>query len=220
MAATTTKLTKNQVSEGLDTFAKWFPEEAASIEKHRDTIIRHIVEGTSPDVGSPLLVQTHAKVSAPPPAENLSLTPCAEAIGVFLADVIIFVLGLAGLRVPFSNRIVRALVRELGEERLRGFVEAIRNFNEALGKWEKAKALFAIIVEIYNVRGFVIVFKVLYDEMTWQDWLITSVKASALIILWVGTDGGIFIAQAVLGIMGAKALIKDGIEAAKVCSCT
>ena len=47
MAGTKTdcKLTKSQVSEGLDTLSKWFPEEASSIKKHRDAIIRHIVEG-------------------------------------------------------------------------------------------------------------------------------------------------------------------------------
>jgi hypothetical protein len=45
MATKKIKLTEKHVSEGLETFAKWFPEEAESIQKHRDDIIRHLVAG-------------------------------------------------------------------------------------------------------------------------------------------------------------------------------
>ena len=45
MAASKVKLTEKQVSDSLETFAKWFPEEAESIQKHRNDIIRHIVAG-------------------------------------------------------------------------------------------------------------------------------------------------------------------------------
>ena len=45
MAASKVKLTEKQVSDALETFAEWFPEEAASIKKHRDAITRYIIEG-------------------------------------------------------------------------------------------------------------------------------------------------------------------------------
>ena len=175
--------------------------------------------GTSPEVDSPLLVQSHAKLSATAAgAATLSFTPCAEAIGVFLADVVFLVLGLMGLHVSNQERITRALMRELGEDTLRGFLRAIQKFNEASGAYEKAKALFAIFGGIYKAGGFRAVFKVLKDEMSWWQWLKTGVIAVAQIVAWFASDGVAFIAEVALNIMSAEQLLEDGIKAVKVCS--
>lgn len=174
--------------------------------------------GTSPEVDSPLLVQSHAKLSATAAgAATPSFTPCAEAIGVFLADVVFLVLGLMGLHVSNQERITRALMRELGEDTLRGFLRAIQKFNEASGAYEKAKALFAIFGGIYKAGGFRAVFKVLKDEMSWWQWLKTGVIAVAQIASWFASDGVAFIAEVALNIMSAEQLLEDGVKAVKVC---
>ena len=41
------KLTKEQVSEGLEKIAQWFPEEAESIKAHREAIFEHLLGGMS-----------------------------------------------------------------------------------------------------------------------------------------------------------------------------
>ena len=220
MATSKTELTKERVSEALDTLAKWFPEEAQNFTKNRDAIVRHIVEGTEPASGAALLlVQSHPKAErlvstlAEPP-----WTPCEEAIGVFLVDVVFLVLGLVGLHVSNQERITRALLRELGPDTVRGFLRAIRNFNEADGAYQKAKALFAIFGGIYKAGGFRAVFKVLKDEMSWWEWLKTGIIAVAQIAAWFATDGVAFIAEVALNIMSAEQLLEDGIKAGKICS--
>ena len=217
--ATQTKLTEEQLNEGLETFSKWFPEEAENIQKHRDAIIRHIVEGTNPDASSPLLAQSYAKVSDRDLKADLSheLTPCIQAIAVFIADVVFFLLGLVGLHVSNQERITRALLRELGEDTLRGFLRLIHEFNSASGAVEKAKALFSIFSGIYKAGGFSAVFKVIKDEMTWWEWLKTGVIAAAQITAWFATDGAAFIAEVALNIMSAEQLIEDGIKVGKCC---
>ena len=218
MATTKAKLTEKQVSDSLQTFAKWFPEEAESIEKHRSHIIRHIVEGTSPDASSPLHIQSYATKASTKAAAEISFSPCAEAIGAFIVDVVFLVLGLLGLHVSNQESIARALLRELGEDTLRGFLRSIRNFNQAEGAFAKAKALFTIFGEIYNAGGFRAVFKVIKDEMSWWEWLKTGVIAAAQIAAWVASDGAAFIAEVALNIMSAEQLIEDGVKAAKICS--
>ncbi|CAB4033609.1 Hypothetical predicted protein, partial [Paramuricea clavata] len=74
--------------------------------KHHNDIVRHIIEGTEPKDGEPLLVQSHSKeVSATVTATALSFTPCVEAI-VFIVDVVFFALGLiynaGGFRAVFK----------------------------------------------------------------------------------------------------------------------
>ena len=148
---------------------------------------------------------------------SLKFTPCTEAIAVFISDVVFLVLGLVGLHVSNQERITRALLRELGEDTLRGFLRAIRNFNTASGAYEKAKALFAIFGGIYKAGGFRAVFKVLKDEMSWWEWVKTGVIATAQIAAWFASDGAAFIAEVALNIMSAEQLIEDGIKVGKCC---
>ncbi|CAB3996123.1 hypothetical protein PACLA_8A071883 [Paramuricea clavata] len=218
MATIKTKLTKEQVTQALKTLGEWFPGEAENFKKHHNDIVRHIIEGTEPKDGEPLLVQSHSKeVSATVTATALSFTPCVEAIAVFIVDVVFFALGLVGLHVSNQERMARALLRELGEDTLRGFLRAIHNFNAADGALAKAKALFAILGQIYNAGGFRAVFKVIKDEMSWWEWIKTGVIAVAQITAWFATDGAAFIAEAALSIMSAESLIEAGIKAAQVC---
>ena len=220
MATTKTKPTKQHVAEAVDTLAKWFPEEAANLKDKRDDIIRHIFEGTEPAKGSAILLlkSSEGKAQAKALVALPQLTPCEEAVAVVVVDAIFFVIGMVGLRVSNQERMARAIIRELGPETLRGFARTIHNFNSAEGAYNKAKALFALLGEIYNAGGFSAVFKILKDEMTWWEWVKTGLIAVAQIVAWFATDGVAFIAEAALSIMSAEQLIEDAIKAGKACS--
>ena len=215
------RLSRQQLSEALDKLAEWFPEEKTNLKNHSDDIIRCVLEGTAPGPNSALLLvkATHPVDDLKPFVQAAStLSPCVEAIGVVLVDVVFFVLGLLGLHVSNQERIARALLRELGEDTLRGFLRAIHNFKEAEGAVDKAKALFAIIGGIWNAGGFRAVFKVLKDEMSWWEWVKTGIIAVAQLTAWLATDGAAFVAEAALSIMSAESLIEDAIKADKECS--
>lgn len=218
-AASRPKLNRQQLAEALDSMAEWFPEEKTRLVKHREAIIRHVLEGTAPGANSPLLREKTTLMTNEMLVESAApLSPCLEAILMFVVDAVFFVLGLLGLHVSNQERIARALFRELGVDTLRGLQRAIHNFNEAEGATKKAKALFAILGGIYKAGGFGAVFKVLKDEMSWWEWVKTGVVAVAQLTAWFATDGAAFIAEAVLSIMSATTLIEAGIKVDKACS--
>ena len=222
MASTKQKPTKEQIGEAVDTLAQWFPEDAASFKRHRSAIVNHIYEGTNPSSGSELssLKLQKIQVGADLLIEAVSLpglTPCQEACGYVAVDVVFFVLGLVGLHVSNNERITRAILRELGADTLRGLARAIRNFSEADGAYNKAKALFTLFGQIYKAGGFRAAFKVIKDEMTTWEWIKTGVIAVAQITAWFATDGVAFIAEVALNIMSAEQLIEDAAKAVKAC---
>lgn len=212
---------QQQVAEALDKLTEWFPEEKTNLEKHRDAILQCILDNTTPGPNSPLLLE-----KATQPVEGVSLaqtalpalSPCQDAILWVLVDAVFFALGLLGLHVSNKERVARALLRELGEDTLNGFLRAIQNFNEAEGALNKAKALFKIIGGIYKAGGFRAVFKVLKDEMTWWEWTKTGIIAVAQVTAWIASDGVAFVAEAALNIMSATSLIEAVLKATKACS--
>ena len=210
------RLNTNQLNEALNQLADWFPEEATNLKNNRDAIIKCILEGTEPTPGSKLL-SLKSSAAHEPPAALPPLTPCEEAIGVVIVDAVMFLLGLVGLHVSNQQRIARALLKNLSPDTLRGFLRDIRNFNEATGALNKAKALFKLLGGIYKAGCLRAVFKVLKEEMTWWEWVKTGMIAVAQIMVWFATDGVAFVAEAALSIMSAESLIEDAIKADKVC---
>ena len=216
------KPTKKQIGEAVDTFAKWFPEDAASYKRHRTAIVNHIYEGTDPSSDSELssLKLQKSQVGAGSVIEAVSLpqlTPCQKACCRVAVDVVSFVLGSIGLYVSNTERITRALLREHGADTLRGLARAIRDFSEADGAMKKAKALFTLFGNIYKAFGLRAVFKVINEEMTTWEWIKTGIIVVAQITAWFATDGVAFIAEVALTIMSAVQLIEDADKAVKVC---
>ena len=212
-----TKLTPEQINEALETLGNWFPEEAHKLAKHREAIVDHVIQETEPASDSPLASMEHE--AAPPEmlAKMPGLTPCEEACGVVVLDVVMFAFGLVGLHVSNQQRIERAIIRSLGGETLRGLARAIKAFSDADGAMNKAKALFKLMGQIWKAGGFKAAIKALKDEMTWWAWVKTGVIAVAQITAWFATDGVAFIAEAAMNIMSAEQLIEDAVKAVKVC---
>ena len=221
MASKKPKPTKEQLGEAVDTLAKWFPEYAASFKEHRSAIVCHIYDGTDPSSGSELsslkLQQSQPAISQIVAISIPGLTPCEEACGYVAVDVVFFVLGLAGLHTSNNERITRAILRELGADTLKGLARAVRDFSEADGAYNKAKALFTLFGQIYKAGGFRAALKVIKDEMTTWEWIKTGVIAVAQIAAWFATDGIAFIAEVALNIMSAEQLIEDAAKAVKAC---
>ena len=220
MAGNKAKPTKEQYLEAVDTLAKWFPQDAATLKAHQDVIVHHVMFGSKPEKDSPLCMMAAKKPTPKVTAatELPSLTPCEEACAVVVVDVIFFCLGLVGLHVSNDERMTRAIIQELGPETLRGFSRAIHDFSTADGAYAKAKALFALMGGIYSAGGFRAAFKVIKDEMSWWEWTKTGVIAVAQIVAWFATDGIAFIAEAALSIMSAEQLIEDAVKAGKACA--
>ena len=212
------KPTPEQIAEAVDTLEKWFPEEAPKLAKYREAIIDHIVRESEPATDSPLATMKYETIpEAAMLLELPKLTPCAEACGKVVVDVVLFVFGLVGLHVSNQERLARAIVRELGGETLRGFSRAIQAFSDADGAMNKAKALFKLFGQIWKAGGFKAAFKVIKDEMTWWDWTKTGVIAVAQITAWFATDGVAFVAEVALNVMSAEQLIEDAVNAVKAC---
>lgn len=207
---------KTQIGSAIDKFIEWFPEEAENLKSNRELIITHILNDT-PEPTPSLIQIKHAL-----PSEEITLTlpkitPCEEAIGMVIFDVVMFVFGLVGLRVSNQEKLNRAIIRELGPSTLRGFAREIHNFSVAEGKMAKAKALFSLMGGIWKAGGFKAAFKVIKDEMSWWEWLKTGIIAIAQITAWFATGGTAFIAEAALSIMSAEQLIEDSVKVGKVC---
>lgn len=218
------KPTREQITEALDTLGKWFPEEAPKLVKYREAVVDHIFRGTDPAPGSPLasLTHEHAPEAAAPDAAELAaavpgLSPCTEACLMATTQAVLFVFGLVGLHVSNQERIARALLRELGQETLRGFDRAILAIKEADGAMAKAKALFKFLGQVWKAGGFKAAFKAAKSEMSWWDWTKTAITAVAQITAWFASDGAAFIAEAVLNIMSAVQLIEACNKVAKEC---
>ena len=214
-------LTREQIAEAVDTLGKWFPEEAPKLAKYREAIIDHVVRKSEPAADSALATMKYSETR--PEAAMLvglpKLTPCEEACGKVVVDVVFFVFGLVGLHVSNEERITRAIIRELGGDTLRGFSRAIHAFSDADGAKNKAIALFKLFGQIFNAGGFKDALKVIKDEMSWWDWIKTGLIAAAQITAWFATDGVAFIAEVALNIMSAEQLIEDSVKAVKDCNC-
>ncbi len=210
-------LTKTQIEQALDKISEWFPEEAESIGSNKEQLIDCIVNNKILGVDHPLLLVKHSISTEQELIELPKFTPCEEACGIVSFDVVIFVFGLVGLHVSNQERLTRELLRELGQDTLRGLARAIHNFSVAKSATNKAKELFAIMGGIWKAGGFRVAFKVIKHEMCWWEWVKTGAIAVAQITSWIATDGVAFIAEAALSIMGAEQLIEDSAQAVNVC---
>ena len=209
---------QQQVAKASETLTQWFPEEKTSLKKHRDAILQCVLANTTPGPNSSLLLQTATQLKKGRTDAQPALSPCQEAILWVLVNAVSFALSLMGLHASNKERVARALLRELGQDTLNGFLRAIQNFNEAKSAPSKAKALFAIIGGIYNAGGFRAVLKVLKDEMTWWEWTKTAIIAVAQFTAWTATDGVAFVGEAALSIMSATSLIEAALKATEACS--
>lgn len=209
---------QRQLGEASNTLIQWFPEERTSLKKHRDAILQCVLANNTPGPNSPLLLQTATQLEKGRTHAQQALSPCQEAILWVLVNAVSFALSLMGLHASNKERVARALLRELGQDTLNGFLRAIQNFNEAKSAPSKAKALFAIISGIYNAGGFRAVLKVLKDEMTWWEWTKTAIISVAQLTAWIASDGVAFVGEAALSIMSATSLIEAALKATEACS--
>ena len=221
MDASRPKPTKKEIAKALDVFVEWFPDVAAELQQatNREAIISHICDNTVPVLAA---AKTRTQVEYAQAAVALpQVTPCVMACAVVTVDVVMFILGLWGLHVSNQERLTRAILREQGEDTLRGFARAIHNFSTAQGAKAKAEALFSLFGQIYDAGGFQIIYSimVLKDELSWWEWVKTGIIAVAQITAWFASDCNAFVAEVALTIMSAaEQLIEDAIKAVKACS--
>ena len=86
------------------------------------------------------------------------------------------------------------------EKAVKDFIDA---WNSASGAFEKAKALFSLIGNIYSEGVLWTVIKALCSNMAWYEWLETAAKVTAVLIAALATEGIALIAKIALVVLDA-----------------
>jgi len=217
------KLAVSHIDKGIDILSQWLPDDAETIQAHKQKIIQLMLKNETPKSESPLHHIGHHKSAAPTlilladlnPLDLL--TPCELAIGEVVVDLVFFALGLAGLHFQKNLNVTRALLKEMGDKVLNGFLSDIHTLAQAEGALAKAKASFPLLGGIYNAGGISAIIKAIDDQMSVWEWVKTGIIMAAQFVSWFATDGVAFIAEVSLSIMSAEGLIQDTIKATDVC---
>jgi hypothetical protein len=215
MASKLMKPTRKQLSEAVDALADMFPEEAASLKQHHSTIVGHLHEGTEPAPNSALALLKLKPITTS--VESYVSPPCAEACAKVAVDIASLILRLLRSHTPNQEKTVRGLLEELGYETVSGFSRVIRDFNEAKGAHEKAKAYFRIMDEVWKAGGFRVVFKMMKDKKAWWEWVKNCAVTLAHLTEWVATKGVVLIEEIASTILSDKQLIEDSLKCVQVC---
>lgn len=150
-------------------------------------------------------------------ATAVGSSDCIIAIGVVIVDVVGVFFGLAGMRSSVEERAARALLRELGQDTIRGLEASVHILASDASLLTKAKTMWSIMTEIYNAVGIKGIAKAISKSMKWYDYTITGTVVVAQLSLWFATDGAAAIAE--LALMGAAIAqtTADAVKATKAC---
>ena len=194
------------VHTGLEETCKIVQDNAATILKHnKEEICQSILAGEVEATVSKKqwFVETVALVESAQHTDDMTWEPdaCLMASGFALVNIVLFGLGLAGLRVAANAKMARALLEAMGQETVRGMHAGLHNMYIAYKTGNAAgaaKELFGLLGQLYRAGGLSAVVKVVIAEMRWFDWLYTGMLALAQVVAWVATDGVAFMAEAML----------------------
>jgi len=184
-----------------------FPEDAEQIHQHQQ---QNLLKDAKDAHNTLHLVNSTAHHVVSPSA-------CSGAVLDFVVDVISFLFSLVGIRASFESKISEEVQKEAGPK-LNGFQTQIRDITSASSPLTRAKALWSLLSGMYKETNvFKAAFKALKEDMKWYDWIKVSICAVAQLLIWFATDGGAFIAEAVLLLVSAVHLISDGVRVKKIC---
>ncbi|WP_350304605.1 hypothetical protein [Photorhabdus viridis] len=209
-------LSKEELAKALTPYYKDFYDQLSDYQK--SNISLDIVVN---DAHKRLFLNnlTHLRIDRElKPIEYAGVSPCILAIGTVVADAFGLVFQFLGINEAETRAATRALLKELGQDTLRGLLATIEDFKNATSLLDKAKIIWSLISEIKNAVGFSGIIKALKDSMHWYDWVITGVTAAAQLTIWFATDGAAFIAELALAGAAIATLGIDAANAVHVCS--
>jgi hypothetical protein len=142
---------------------------------------------------------------------------CVVAIGTVVADAFGILFEAIGIREEQVRAATRVLLRELGEDTMRGLRSTITEFREASGLTDRAKIIKKLGGEVYNAVGKDGIKKALEKKMHWYDWLIMGATIVAQLVIWFASDGAALVAEIVLFATDVARTAEDGVAAYEAC---
>lgn len=104
-------------------------------------------------------------------------------------------------------------------EKVKKLTTLVQDFNQADGAKAKAKVLFTILVIISEIGVLALIFELIYDDLSWWDWVMIVVTLTAQVIAWIGTAGAAFIVLVADKILSALELTQDICNTVEICHC-
>ncbi|PIK41293.1 hypothetical protein BSL78_21855 [Apostichopus japonicus] len=133
----------------------------------------------------------------------------AMQLASILVEAILLVMSAVGISPSSSGRGIEQALMEAAkaiednlklQKSLIDFGTAWDSADSALGK---AQALFFLIVDINSAGIIWTIIKALCSNIGWFDWLLTSAKVIAMIVVAVGTGGAVLVAEVALIVLDA-----------------
>lgn len=209
-------LTDDQVNAAIDRFVQAFPQQAAQINSNRQRIINACCPPFTSTAPDEFIKPAHSSFRLAGAAADLN--PCDTAIRDVSLDVLGLVLSCAGLN--FSGNVRQAVYQRVAASELESLRLEVQGLRTAWNQGRRAAAtkVFSLIQKIWEVTDiFNMVWDAYYDEMDWWDWIVSGVKASAMIASWLLSDGLALIAEIVLLIFGLIDLGNHLVDAGRNC---
>lgn len=147
-----------------------------------------------------------------------TLSPCAFAIGVVVADAFSVLFQFCGVNEFEARAATRALLEEMGEDTLRGLMANIHDLANAATLEQQAKEVWKLLAATSNAIGISAIVNALRSTMNWWDWVLASITVTAQLTAWFASDGAALIAELMLGSAFVVQLVIDAIAAADICN--
>lgn len=126
-----------------------------------------------------------------------------------IVEAVMLVMQAVGIKASVSRRTMELTIEEVvvaikNSAALRKTIDTfISSWTEAGSAISKAKAIFYLLKDLKAANILWTIMKSLCKEMSWLDWVKTSVQLIALIILAIASDGAALIAEIALALVAA-----------------
>ena len=149
--------------------------------------------------------------------ESLSITPCEEAIGFVVYDVVCLAIGGVALRASANAATARALA-EAVEPAIPRIVEICSTITREASYTTQATGVFKILSTIWSGGMGGAVLGAFLGSLKWYTAFLYSVTAMGTIVAAVATDGATFIAESAVELATFGFLVVDSVSAVGACS--
>jgi len=147
-------------------------------------------------------------------SEDVSKAQFEQWASVVL-ELVLLLFSCAGIAVQLEARQTARIAAKIGEE-IAGseeFQSALTEFwtkwNQEVGKWPRAYALFNLTSRLYAIGDIMkTFFTLVLEEMSWLDRLKMFVQVVAMIVMALATDGAFLVADIVLTLTNAYDFIE------------
>lgn len=218
-------LSRTDANLALNRLSTLCPEEKEQIKQHRDLLLEHLVNGTGPQPGSPLLSVQYAKPPLAPQTRDFDGEPCGEAILGLAWSTFVFVFSLLGL----SNVMDKlsedsAMPDELNDATVMSEARISVEYLEAniVGGGIKntmkfARAYYNLFSLFWHTFGKGII-DAMKASLHWYDWAYYGAIVLAQLAASFASGGLYLIGKIVLEIGAAYNVIKGAENVTKACS--